>query len=51
MTIFEIITACIGMILCCTVFALIGALIAGIIWWLFKSIDIDTNTGEWEEEQ
>ena len=47
MTIFEIITACIGMILCCTVFALIGALIAGIIWWLFKSID--TNTSEREE--
>ena len=40
MTGFEILMACVGMILCAVIFALIAVLVAGIIWWSFKT-DVD----------
>lgn len=51
MTTMEILMACVGMLICCTVFALVGIVIAGIIWWVFTAeVDIAPEK-EWEEEQ
>lgn len=51
MTTMEIILSCIGMILCAVIFALVGIVIIGIIWWVFKTDkDIEIDSSEWEEE-
>lgn len=48
MTPIEIVWACVGFILCAVIFALVGIVIAGIIWWVFKTdkdITIDEEEG------
>lgn len=37
MTGFEILMSCVGLIICAVIFALVGILIAGVIWWIFKT--------------
>lgn len=50
MTTMEILMACVGMLICCTVFALVGIVIFGIVWWIFKTdMDIEIDSSEWEE--
>lgn len=52
MTTMEILIACVGLIICAVVFALVCIVIAGIIWWVFKTdMDIEIDVNEWEEEQ
>lgn len=50
MTTMEIILSCIGMILCAIIFSLVCIVIAGIVWYTFKT-DKDIETEEREEEQ
>ena len=48
----DILIACVGMLICCAVFALVGVVIAGIIWWVFRTnMDIEIESEKWEEEQ
>jgi hypothetical protein len=48
----DILIACVGMLICCTVFALVGVVIAGIIWWVFRTnMDIEIESEKWEEEK
>lgn len=52
MTTIEILMSCVGLIVCAVIFALVGIVIAGIIWWVFKTDkDIEIDSSEWEEEQ
>lgn len=51
MTTMGLILSCIGMILCAVIFAMIGILIFGVVWWVFKTdMDIEIDSSEWEEE-
>lgn len=50
MTTMEIILSCIGMILCAIIFALVGIVIIGIVWWVFKTDkDIEIESEKREE--
>ena len=52
MTMLEILMSCVGLIICAVIFALVCIVIAGIIWWVFKTnMDIDIESEKWEEEQ
>lgn len=52
MSIIEIILSCIGMIACAVIFALVGIVIVGIIWWVFRTnMDIEIESEKWEERQ
>ena len=51
MTLIDIIMACVGMLITAIVVALALIVIAGIIWYTFKTdMDIEIETEEWEEE-
>ena len=51
MTTIEIIMACVGMLITAIVVAMVGIVIAGIVWWVFKTeMDIEIETERWEEE-
>lgn len=51
MTMLDIIMACVGMLITAIVVAMVGIVIAGIIWYTFKKDkDIEIETEEWEEE-
>lgn len=51
MTAIEIIMACVGMLITAIVVAMVGIVIMGIIWWVFKTDkDIEIETEKWEEE-
>ena len=52
MTGFEILMACVGFVLCAVIFALIGILMAGVIWWTFKQETEDEyfNENDYEYE-
>lgn len=50
MTLIDIIIACVGMLIAAIVMAMAGIVIAGIIWYTFKT-DKDIETEEREEEQ
>ena len=52
MTMLEILMSCVGLIICAVIFALVGIVIIGIVWWIFKTgMDIEIDSSEWEEEQ
>jgi len=52
MTMLEIIMACVGMLITAIVVAMVGIVIAGIIWYTFKTdMDIEIDSSKWEEEQ
>lgn len=52
MTTMEILMSCVGLIICAVIFALVGIVIIGIVWWVFKTdMDIEIDSSEWEEEQ
>lgn len=52
MTLAEIITACIGLVLCAIIFSVVCILIICVIWWVFRTdMDIEIETKDWEEEQ
>lgn len=50
MTLIDIIMACVGMLITAIVVAMVGIVIAGIVWYIFKT-DKDIETEEREEEQ
>ena len=49
MTLIDIIMACVGMLITAIVVAMVGIVIAGIVWYTFKP-DKDIETEEREEE-
>lgn len=49
MTMLEIIMACVGMLITAIVVAMVGIVIAGIVWYTFRT-DKDIETEEREEE-
>lgn len=50
MTTMEIILSCVGLIICAVIFALVGIVIFGIVWWIFRTdMDIEIDSSEWEE--
>lgn len=52
MTMLEILMSCVGLIICAVIFALVGIVIIGIVWWVFRTdMDIEIDSSEWEEEQ
>lgn len=52
MTTMEILMSCVGLLICAFIFALVGIVIAGIIWWVFRTnMDIKIESEKWEEEQ
>lgn len=53
MTIGDIITACIGMTLCIVIFAMVGVVIAGILWHMIikKAKTVDVEQEEQEDEE
>lgn len=52
MTLFEILITCIGFLALAIIFALIGILVAGVVWWMLtKRVDLDMDIQEQEEEQ
>lgn len=51
MTLIDIIMACVGMLITAIVVAMVGIVIIGIVWWIFKTdMDIEIDSSEWEEE-
>ena len=52
MTMLEILMSCVGLIICAVIFALVGIVIIGIVWWVFRTdMDIEIDSSKWEEEQ
>ena len=52
MTLINIIMACAGMLITAIVVAMVGIVIIGIVWWVFRTdTDIEIiDYSEWEEE-
>jgi hypothetical protein len=40
MTTMEILMSCVGLIICAVIFALIAVLVAGVVWWTFKTENV-----------
>ena len=49
MTMLEILMSCVGLIICAVIFALVGIVIIGIVWWVFRTdMDIEIDSSEWD---
>ena len=50
MTLINIIMACVCMLITAIVVAMVGIVIIGIVWWVFKTDKDIVDYSEWEEE-